>query len=228
MANARAPNFGRAGDRNLIALLGLKLLLLAFFIVLTSISQRGTERTEAVLQSVNDSFEGALRASHSRAGPEAGIGLLEGARPLLQQIGRLFDSRLPVLEMDRSDGTLTLLVDLTKHGLPVSSSSEIPPPLRTALVRTAQLLNTPRDNDLSYQVEVVIGTAAFDESSESVPGIVLASRLTESLVLAGVPADRAMAGVGPVGAERAVLIVRFYRNLPAAIDFEPTEAEILE
>ena len=225
MANPRAPNFGKAGDRNLIALLGLKLLLLAFFIVLTSISEPGVERTEAVLQSVNESFEGLIRAPQSRAGPEAGLGLLEGVRPLLETIGRLFDSKLPVVEMNRSDGTLTLIVELSDAPPLAGARDQIEPGLRVALVRAAKLLAARPDDGLFYQVDVIAGRPALADEAAPGPAGAFPSRLVELFVEAGVPADRVSAGIDQSDAYRTVLVVRFYRTAPVAIDFGPAPTE---
>ena len=68
MASPSDPGIRRDDNKYIVLLLSLKLILLAFFILMNALSEFETRRTETVLDSVSRAFRGSIRRTgRSRA-----------------------------------------------------------------------------------------------------------------------------------------------------------------
>lgn len=91
---------GRPGDANIIALLSLKLMLLAFFLLLVSLSSLQEQKVMLVIESVNDVFDGKIKATRSFPVFESALDELKGAQDPRQEIARLFEQYLPASRVE--------------------------------------------------------------------------------------------------------------------------------
>ena len=101
-----------AGDGPLVSLLSLKLLLLAFFILLNAMSELEALKVRAVLESVTKAFDGRLVVEENVARSAAAEGPLEGAEIFLKETGRIFNSLLPAVSRAESARSRSLIVEL--------------------------------------------------------------------------------------------------------------------
>ena len=127
-------------DANLVSLLSLKLLLLAFFILLNGISQFEVEKTRAVLESVNAVFNGRFAAIPS-TGPEpvvlAPFDYTDGA---LGDIGQLFRATLPAARVEITARGPALRIELSAGSLFRPGRAELQPGRGLLLGRLASAL----------------------------------------------------------------------------------------
>lgn len=86
-----------AEDRNLVAMLGLNLILLAFFIVLTALADSSDEKASAVMESVNQTFDSRLQRPTARY--EQTLTEPVPSDQVFDNIGDLFTETLPGVEV---------------------------------------------------------------------------------------------------------------------------------
>src|SRR3546814_4555131 len=75
MAGAAPQPKNRQSNSHIVALLSLKILLLAFFILLNALATFQEERSSAVVDSVRDAFQGLLPVGRRGAADPGGVGL---------------------------------------------------------------------------------------------------------------------------------------------------------
>ena len=90
-------------DPNIVALLSLQLLLLAFFILMTAISDFEQNKVQMVVGSVNEAFDGQIVTSEDVSLTDAALGPIPGSARLAARIRNLFSSTLPVARVERKN-----------------------------------------------------------------------------------------------------------------------------
>lgn len=193
-----------SGDSNIVALLSLKLLLLAFFILLSTMSNFEEERTQAVMESVVTTFQGKLRAVDSYQPTDAGLDVLEGARPALaDQIESLFKATLPAVEMEKSSDGKVLRLEAPASSLFVVNSTALAPGRGVLMQRLVNALTSEQGTleffDLQF-LHTAPGEAALGTDSLAVlrSGVVV-----RTLEDRGLDPANIAAGIQPVPAEDA-------------------------
>ncbi len=89
-------------DPNIVSLLSLKLILLAFFILLNALSHFEEDRARKVLESVNEAFNGKVESDRSLSPHSAGIGNLRESVAIVRTTGELFQSMIPAVKLEVS------------------------------------------------------------------------------------------------------------------------------
>jgi hypothetical protein len=184
-------------NANIVAMLSLKLLLLAFFILLTTISRFEEERSRAVMHSVAVTFAGAVPATEGRDVPDAGIGHREKQASLSQQIRALFKQTLPMVEVNTSADGRVLRLETRAADLFQMGQATLRPQRGILLRRLANALNDPRRGPGVYIVEVLHAVPPGDGAAASRLPAARGGTLVRALGGLGVPADRLAAGLWP-------------------------------
>jgi len=187
-------------DPNLILMLSLYLLLLAFFILLTTMSQFEQERTRRVLESVNVTFDGQVVATQSLPNPDAGTGALDGSRSLTDQIKALFKQTIPAVEVDESADGAVLRIEMDARDLFRRGSTAFAPGRSAVFRRLAEALTGPEGRarffELGFQHAVPLGAGVGRESLPVLRG----GTVARHLVRLGVPEEKVSAAIWPVEA----------------------------
>ena len=185
-------------NSHIMALLSLKVLLLAFFILLNALSSFEHERSTAVLESVREAFRGIVPADHSRSTGAAALDVFEGQEDIAEALGRLFDDTLPVVERRDSANTRTLRVDIPADELFAGNSPVVSGQGLDTLKAVAAVLTDERYADQDYQVDFLYGLEAGDTAA---PGRLLelrrAGALVRTLEQDAVPSARLSTGFMP-------------------------------
>ncbi len=190
---------GSAG--NVMLMLSLKLILLAFFILLTTMAEFEKERTHKVLESVAVTFVGEVPAVVGRTNPDAGTGALQGAKALKTQLKSLFKQTIPAVEVRESADGRVLRLEMDARSLFQRGSTALVPGRTAFLRRLAEALTKGPGAKSFYEFQFLHaypGIAAIGRNSLAVlRGGVLVRRLTAQ----GIATDKVSAGLWPVSAE---------------------------
>ena len=186
-----------ASNANIVALLSLKVLLLAFFILLSTMSQFEEERSRAVMYSVAVTFAGAVPAREGRNVPDAGIGALDKQASLSERIKALFRQTLPLVEVETAAAGRVLRLEVPAADLFAAGQRELRPQRGILLRRLADALSDPRRGPGLYTVEVLHAVAPEDAVSATRLPAARGGTLVRSLAAQGVPADRLSTGLWP-------------------------------
>jgi hypothetical protein len=196
------------GDGNIVLLLSLKLILLAFFILLNALSDFEEARSKQVINSVNEAFSGQHNPINAPALLDGSPGLLPEAETLINDVGSLFESIVPVIESTRTDRARVVEIDLPSSALFKIGSDTLRPD-RTGLIRRlAQSLLQRNANEIVYNLEFVHGvpeggaTGALRQQE-----VRRASGVVTLLAGAGLPLDRLSIGVLPGRAGRVAFVL---------------------
>lgn len=144
-----------SSDGNIVAMLSLKLLLLAFFILLSTMSQFEAERSRAVMESVATTFEGHVAALRSLDNPAAGLEQLEGSSSLVDQLKSLFRQTLPAVQMETSADGKVLRVEAAASALFRRRAAELAPGRGVFLNRLVRIIQAGRDGAGAYELQVL-------------------------------------------------------------------------
>jgi hypothetical protein len=206
----RRADLGR-WDSNLVLLLSLQLLLLAFFILLVSLSKFETTRTHSAIDSVQRAFSSLVRQDEGER--IAGLSDAEVLRQLQARIGRLAASLVPYTQLDDPGGGDRLTLRLPARALLRDGETAVTPAGRAFLRGLAGALRdvAPR---LGFELTVLVDRTAVGAVGSS-------GALMRMLIDAGMPADRVAAGLGEAGAGG----VEFTVAVAARPDAAPAEIE---
>lgn len=189
----------RRRDGSVMVFLSLYLLLLAFFILLNSISQREQKRSEMAIGSVAATFRAPLPTEVVDLTTSTGRGVLEAADPFHREIKKVFENTLPIdpTKVVSSGNVMRINVPATDVFRRASSSFR---PEVTALLEGIADGVSKRETGVRFEVEMII------KSGDSVPAIVgdelplplrRAGAFARRMRGAGVSAQSISAGVGP-------------------------------
>ena len=188
---ARRPS--KWGDGNLIALLSLKLLLLAFFILLNARSSYEAIKVEAVLESVDKAFKGRVAVQENLSAQSAAVGPLADAAYFLDRVGRLFESMLPAVHRENTPRGPMMILELSKNAVFRAGESRLQPGRHLLLDRLAEALAAERSQALNYRVELLHGLGSAQDVARRLAAERVAN-LARQLAARGVPEERLSVG----------------------------------
>lgn len=162
-----------------MALLSLKVLLLAFFILLNALASFESNRSTAVLDSVREAFRGVVPSQQSLSADNAALGILDNAESVMEALGRLFDDSLPITQRSDAAGARILQVDIPIESFFAERSAELGGEGLDTLRAIAAVLTDERFADEDYKVDVLYGLAGTGSGFQ---GQALAVRRTGALV----------------------------------------------
>lgn len=135
--------------------LSVYLLLLAFFIVLNSISTFQEVRAQAVMDSLTSTFA-TLLPSRSTTNPSQ-TGRLLGARETLKKLGEVFETAIPAAKVRVVQAGLLLQVTLPVDALFLAEKPDIRPAQGALLNRIAAALGSP-PGGVRYEMVMLLGS----------------------------------------------------------------------
>jgi hypothetical protein len=173
----------------LLQVLSLYLLLLAFFVVLNTISRVEDGRRQAVSGSLSETFASVGIPSDRTIRFTSNEGELLGDAAYLQRLGSLIKTEFLIAKVTQTTAGRLLEVTFSLNELFVSDANVIAPERRPLIDNVAAALRTVRP-EWRYDVEILVGAD---------PGNALAMARAASLaklfVAAGIQKRRILAGL---------------------------------
>jgi len=204
-------------ERNMTLLLSLFLILLAFFIQMTAVSDKNPSRVDSAVSSITQKF-GKSANEFEDAGISAASGVLIKDMPYLDAVVSAtagMDS-FGEVKSTRKDGTLTLRI--AREQLFVTNTGVIHPDGVALISRLADAMTVGNNNAALRCVEIRLIAAKSELSSpaastevQSAP-IRQAAALSQALNEAGVPSRAISAGVSHGAAP--MVEMKFYALTP--------------
>lgn len=203
------------GTSSLMALLSLKLLLLAFFILLTVLAQFENEKVKKVVDSVNKTFEGRVEVNRTIDPLPGADGIQQGGAPALTELSRLFRSYLPTagIEVDPALGELRLEVPAEEIFL--RDSTQLNGRAERLIDRIAAELLKRQDLAGDYDLELLNGfdpstmQSLLDSSGQS-PVLLRAGSLVRSFLERDLAAEKLSGGLLPNSTDNVRIVVRLW------------------
>ena len=179
------------GSSNIVLLLSLNLILLAFFIMLNSLAEFEAGRARAVIDSVNRAFNGKLASSERVPAHSPALGVLPEVEAKINELGSLFEAIIPSANAKRIRRARAVRFDLPVRAMFGPAGVTLRPGRDDLMQRLGRSLARDPHGGLSYSLEVLLGvgtsaggaaaTAARDSVSIEVRrAAVLAQRLIEA------------------------------------------------
>jgi hypothetical protein len=218
MATAASPGHDTRSNSNMMLLLSLNLILLAFFILLNSLSEFETDRARAVLDSVKQAFHGKVEVAGQLPAISNALGELPEVAAKMREVGSLFEAIAPLGEAKSLRRANSVQIDLPASALFSPGSSRIRQAREALLERLAHLLRKTHEGAPRYLFEILVGIGprkAVEDTATSKPATlelrraaVLAARLNAE----GAPLDGLSTGLQPGAADSLRFVVRLRPN----------------
>ena len=212
------------GDASLVALLCLYLVLLAFFVLLNSMTEPDQQRTRSVLESVHEAFDQDIRLQLPPLQEEAPAATRKDAVALLAgELSALLGSLEPVaLEPDQR-GSDVLRLELEPSFLFGTDDAELRPERLGLLDAVVEALGKPPLSDFHVEVEALHGVETLAQASGGLE-VARSGRLVRALADAGLPAERLAAGLVPGTTASLLLEFRLFDRPPESSPLAPRGA----
>ncbi|HMA15265.1 MAG: hypothetical protein ACM35H_15885 [Bacteroidota bacterium] len=198
MAGA-SPHSGQGqSNSHIVALLSLKVLLLAFFILLNALASFEEERRTAVVESVRQAFRGLVPASDNLSVNPSGAAVFDGGEDVADVLKQLFGADLPLVERPETSQARVLHIDLPVTDLFADNGDELQPEGAETLRLVAGVLTDPRFAAQQIHVDVLFGLAGPSSGlAGNRAALLRAALLVRALERDRVPAARLSAGLLP-------------------------------
>ena len=144
-------------DSNVVLLLSLKLILVAFFIMLNAISEFEEARTHQVIDSVNKAFHGQIEPINAPALLNGSPGVLPEAEALINDVGSMFESLVPTIRSTRTARTLAVHIELPSVVFFRIGKDRLRPERKALVRRLAKALLRRGERNLVYKLEFFHG-----------------------------------------------------------------------
>ncbi|MFV3073075.1 hypothetical protein [Niveispirillum fermenti] len=185
---------GGGGQGGQLLYLGLFILLLAFFILLNSVSHFHDEKVGAVIRSVDDAF--SSQALLTGAPGDRQQSLREAARAV-RDLGDLIRAELPLAKVEAGQEAGTLFIALPAAALFSGDGQSIRPDQQGLMDRIARVLE-PRGSGVAVRAEILF---AAPDDADTGPLVARAGSLARALTALG--ADAPSLSVGLEKGQRA-------------------------
>ena len=186
---------------NVILMLSLKLILLAFFILLTTMAEFEKERTHKVLESVAVTFVGEVPAVVAGPNPQAGTGPLQGAKALKTQLKSLFKQTIPAVEVNESADGKVLRLEMDAQSLFQRGSTALAPGRTAFLRRLAEALTKGPGSKTFYEFQFLHAYPDVAAIGQNSLAVLRGGALVRRLSAQGIAVDKVSAGLWPVSAD---------------------------
>jgi hypothetical protein len=184
----------RQSNSHIVALLSLKILLLAFFILLNALATFEDDRRTAVVDSVRQAFQGLLPARLNLDRSPAALDVFEGAEEVIDRLHRLFADDLPIVERRESAGNRTLRVDMPVADLFAADGEALMPEGAETLRLVARALADPRLAPAGYRIDLLYGLGG---ASGRTAAVARAGAMVRELERQGLAPGRLSTGLLP-------------------------------
>ena len=215
----------RSGSPHIILLLSLKLILLAFFILLNALSEFETNRKSAVLESVNRAFRGSIQTPREAISINASLGLLPLPENLMNEVGSLFESFVPSAKAKRKERASVMSVELPAKALFRPGEVELRPERKVLIRRLARAMMQEPGGVLKYELAFEHGVPGGEAEVEDAAGaarvraVQRADAITRYLVRQSIPPEILSIAVTPGQPDTVRFVLR--RRGPASEEGTP-------
>jgi len=200
---------GVARNPSLPTLVGLLILILCFFVVLTSISMRNEKRETSVMAGLSQAFAHSGMAPSTPAGEEA------ETRALLGDLRAQLKAEVPLVSGAQQDTADQYVLNLPREQVLAADGTTIAEGFSGTLANVMHALKTG-PQDFVYEVEVAVSAPRMDEAAIKGAGAIGAA-----LRDAGFLNDTASVSLQPGDGKMVSLTVRLRPNLRLAPGGQP-------
>jgi flagellar motor protein MotB len=217
---AAAPK-SAGDDRNVGLFLAFYLLLLAFFIVLYSISQPEEVRTDAAINSLTATFQAERLSSDEAPQYTSSSGPFDPVENFHNQVRGLFARDLRVARFEILQFGNTLRVSVPSEALFVPGRAQLREQ-RTALMEALADALSRESSEGLFEVELIVGAGAKLPTAGAAPSLTMrrAAALARDLRARGVPARALSAGLRAGNAKGVEMFFLGPRGGQSGITFE--------
>lgn len=187
---------------SLPTLVGLFILILCFFVVLTSISLRDERRERSVMASLERTFSGqgmAVPSSEDQP-PE------QQARHMLGNLRAKLGAEVPLVSGVTPETSDVLVLNLPRNLVFAGSGVDLAPGFSQILAQTSQALKSG-PADFAYEIEVGITAPTLDDKA-----VAAGAAIAGALRAAGFANDTAMVSLTEAAAPGIALTIRLRPN----------------
>lgn len=195
------------GSGNIVLLLSLKLILLAFFILINSLSEFEARKTQNVLDSVNHTFKGKIVTPRDAADSPASLGVLPLPRSLTGEVGSLFESFVPDAKAKETNQATMLRVDMPVESLFRPGEDGIRPERKVLIRRLARALMKDPSGVLKYELAFLHGLPVGGRGDASL-AVRRADSVARYLVRQAVPPQVIAVGLEPALPDSVAFVLR--------------------
>lgn len=194
------------GESSLVPLLSLKLLLLAFFILLNARSNLEVLKVDAVLSSVNRAFNGQVVVARNVSTQSAASGPMETTAFALTAVGQLFEAMLPAVQRRETPRGPVMSLELAAGSFFPTGDARLHAGRNKILDRLVETLQV-QGQAYDYEIRFL---HARDPKARGLPGLAgeRLQTLAESLVARGLPVERLQVGFFGEARERVRFEIR--------------------
>lgn len=206
------------GGKHTIALfLGLYLVVLAFFILLVTISTLEETKSKKVMDSLSSAFTSIVPPSADLRSFKAKDGDVLAGQEFQQQITGIFATELGIDQVETVQPGRQMRLLLASDGLFFEGEDRIRPAMYPLLDRTVAALSN-RPAGLRYDLEFVIGTPTAADGktmpTEETLEVKRAGAFAKAMNERGIPPDSLSVGMRP-GHENEIVIWFYTRDIEA-------------
>lgn len=152
MAESAQLRETQRGPSYMVLLLGLNLILLAFFILLNALSNFESRKTHAVLDSVSHAFRGSIKTPEGASSVSVSLGVLPLPEALTKEVGSLFESFVPEARAKLTDRATVMTVEMPATSLFRPAAHEIRPERKVLIRRLARALMGDLNGAVKYEL----------------------------------------------------------------------------
>jgi hypothetical protein len=206
-----AAGFKPVPSRNpsLPTLVGLLILILCFFVVLTSISMRNTDREKSVMSGLSQAFAKTGLAPSSPVGEEA------ETRKLMGDLRAALNAEVPLVNGVKPETADDYVMNLPRNLVFAENGTQLASGFPGILAQAMKALKTG-PADFIYEVEVAMSTPQMDEKA-----IAGATAIAAALRAAGFANDAASVSLVPGDGQTISLTVHLRPNARLAPTGQP-------
>ena len=176
----------------LILVLSLYLLLLAFFVVLNTISNVEITRSTAVSGSLNETFAAEGRPADKSVTLTSSQGNLFSDAAFLSRVGSLIRTELAFATVEEVIPGRFMVVSMSADSLFIPGQEAIDPLLRPVVDRIAKSMINP-SSGVRYDVDILVGQSSTDDlvlgRSAFLAGVFAAAGTPPRSIAAGIEQD---------------------------------------
>lgn len=206
-----------AGDQTIALFLGLYLVVLAFFILLVSISTLEESKSKKVMDSLSSTFTSIVPPSADLQSFKAKDGDVLAGQEFQQQVTGIFATELGIDKVQTVQPGRQMRLILSADSLFFQAEARIRPAMYPLLDRTVAALSN-RPTGLRYDLEFVIGTPTLSDG-KTMPiaqtlEVARAGAFARAMFDRGIPPDSVSVGMRP-GHVGEVIIWFYTRDIEA-------------
>ena len=219
MTDVSQSRENRGGDGNQVALLSLKLLLLAFFVLLNADSQFEEIKSQSVVESVRQAFSGRVESSENLTPQQAAIGPMDERRLVLHKVGDLFKSLLPVARRENAPHGTVVSFELPSGTIFRPGLAELQPGRAALLDGLVAVLGDDSELGIDYELVFLVNRPSVEEEAPLADSLAVRRlrAMSRQLVRRGLALERFSSGLFPADRDRVRFVLRLFDASPVAV-----------